>query len=128
MAYGKASYTEAVLHVVRSQKLWSETTYVSGNDQCVSRRSLLDLTDREVLALAIQSEEEDGRLYRELADGLKDSYPASAKVFMDIAEEESRHRRALLDLFQQRFGAHIPLVRREDVRTPDVSPNPAART
>ena len=86
-------------------------TFASG-----SQRSLSDLTDREVLALAIQSEEEDGRIYREFAEGMKDSFPTSAKVFMDMAEEESGHRRALLDLFQQRFGAHIPLVRREDVK------------
>ena len=80
------------------------------------QRSLSDLTDREVLALAIQSEEEDGRIYREFADGLKARFPASATVFTDMAEEESSHRRALLDLFKQRFGTHIPLVRREDVK------------
>jgi erythrin-vacuolar iron transport family protein len=81
-----------------------------------AQRSLSDLTDREVLALAIQSEEEDGRIYREFAEGLKERYPASAQVFMDMAEAESGHRRMLLDLFQQRFGDHIPLVRREDVK------------
>ena len=80
------------------------------------QRSLSDLTDREVLALAIQSKEEDGRIYREFAEGLKAPFPASATVFTDMAEEESGHRRALLDLFKQRFGAHIPLVRREDVK------------
>lgn len=81
-----------------------------------SRRSLSDLTDREVLALAIQSEEEDGRVYRDFAEGMKDSFPASARVFMDMAAEENGHRRALLDLFRERFGDHIPLVRREDVK------------
>ncbi|MET0744190.1 MAG: iron exporter MbfA [Microvirga sp.] len=80
------------------------------------QRSLSELTDREVLALAIQSEEEDGRIYREFAERLSPSYPASAAVFMNLAEAESGHRRALLDLFEQRFGNHIPLVRREDVR------------
>jgi rubrerythrin len=80
------------------------------------QRSLSALTDREVLALAIQSEEEDGRIYREFAEGLKATYPASAKVFTEMAEQESDHRRALLDLFQVRFGDHIPLVRREDVK------------
>ena len=79
------------------------------------RKTLSDLSDREVLALAIQSEEEDGRIYRELAEGLKDNYPASASVFVEMAEEENHHRRQLLDLFQQRFGDHIPLVRRDDV-------------
>ncbi len=81
-----------------------------------SRRSLSELTDREVLALAIQSEEEDGRVYRDFAEGMKDSFPASAKVFMSMAAEENGHRRALLDLFRERFGDHIPLVRREDVK------------
>jgi rubrerythrin len=80
------------------------------------QRSFADLTDREVLALAIQNEEEDGRLYRDFAEGLRDSYPASAKVFLEMAEEESDHRRRLLDLFKERFGEHIPLIRREDIK------------
>jgi rubrerythrin len=80
------------------------------------QKSFADLTDREVLALAIQNEEEDGRLYRDFAEGLRQAYPASAKVFHDMAEEESDHRRRLLDLFKQRFGEHIPLIRREDIK------------
>jgi rubrerythrin len=74
------------------------------------------LGEREILALAITLEEEDGRIYRDFAEGLRDTYPASAKVFDDMAEEESDHRRMLIELFRQRFGEHIPLVRREDVR------------
>lgn len=80
------------------------------------QRSLSDLGDREVLALAIQSEEEDGRIYRELADGLRGQYPASARVFDEMAAEENGHRRQLLDVFQERFGDSIPLIRREDVK------------
>ena len=80
------------------------------------KRSFSDLSDREVLALAITLEEEHGRIYREFAEGLKDNYPGSAQVFAEMAEEESEHRRQLLDLFRERFGDHIPLVRREDVK------------
>src|SRR4051812_45492454 len=80
------------------------------------QKALSDLTDREGLALAIQSEEEDGRIYRDFAEGLRANYPASARVFEQMAEEESGHRRRLLDLFSERFGDHIPLVRREDVK------------
>ena len=75
-----------------------------------------DLSEREVLALAITMEEQDARIYRDYADGLAESYPASAKVFLGMAEEEEDHRRKLIELFQQRFGEHIPLIRREDVR------------
>ena len=75
-----------------------------------------DLTEREILALAITLEEDDGRIYRDFAEGLREAYPASAKVFDGMAEEESGHRRMLIDLFRERFGEHIPLVRREDVR------------
>ena len=81
-----------------------------------SQRSLSDLSDREILALAIQSEEEDGRIYREFADGLRKTYPASAHVFDEMAKEENEHRRRLLDLYQERFGDHIPLIRRDDIR------------
>jgi rubrerythrin len=75
-----------------------------------------DLSEREVLALAITMEEQDARIYRDYADGLSESYPASAKVFLGMAEEEDEHRRKLIELFRQRFGDHIPLIRREDVR------------
>ena len=80
------------------------------------RKAIAELSDREVLALAIQSEEEDSRVYREFAVGLTPDYPASAQVFSGMAEEESGHRRQLLDTFRKRFGDHIPLIRREDVK------------
>ena len=79
-------------------------------------RQFTDLTEREILALAIFSEEEDGRIYADFADGLRGDYPDSARVFADMASEESGHRQLLLDLFVTRFGSHIPLVRRADVR------------
>jgi rubrerythrin len=81
-----------------------------------AQKSFSDLTDREVLALAIQNEEEDGRIYREFADRMRDDYPATTDIFIKMANEENEHRRMLLELFQQRFGDHIPLIRREDVR------------
>jgi rubrerythrin len=80
------------------------------------QRAFSELSDREVLALAVQAEEEDGRLYREFAESLKADYPESAKVFVEMADEENEHRRMLLELFQQRFGDHLPLIRREDVK------------
>ncbi len=79
-------------------------------------RSFADLNEREILALAIASEEEDGRIYADFAEHLRAHYPDSAKVFDDMATEENGHRRALLDLYIARFGAHIPLVTRREVR------------
>jgi erythrin-vacuolar iron transport family protein len=75
-----------------------------------------DLTEPEVLALAISNEEEDTRVYADFAHTLRDEYPATASMFSAMAEEENEHRRQLIDLFQARFGDHIPLVRRQDVR------------
>ena len=80
------------------------------------QRSFSDLSDREVLALAIQNEEEDARIYRDFVERLRDDFPASAKVFEEMAEEENGHRQMLIDLFRERFGEHIPLIRRDDVR------------
>ena len=80
------------------------------------KKNFKDLTEREILALAIQLEEEDSRVYADFADGLKDNYPASAKVFIEMQIEESRHRQRLIDLYQQRFGDHIPLIRAQDVK------------
>jgi erythrin-vacuolar iron transport family protein len=75
-----------------------------------------DLSEREILALAIGAEEEDGRIYADFAEGLRDNYPASANIFKEMAAEENVHRRSLIDLFVAKFGEHIPLIRRHDIR------------
>jgi rubrerythrin len=79
-------------------------------------RNFSDLTEREVLALAIANEEEDGRIYLDIAEGLRTDYPASANVFTEMAAEEVEHRHRLLEVYRGKFGEHIPLVRRQDVR------------
>lgn len=79
-------------------------------------RSFNQLEEREILALAISSEEEDGRIYADFAEGLRERYPDSARVFDDMVAEEDEHRRRLIDAYVEKFGAHIPLVRRHDVR------------
>ncbi|MGI9386337.1 MAG: iron exporter MbfA [Methyloligellaceae bacterium] len=80
-----------------------------------SRRQFKDLTEQDILALAISSEEDDARIYRTYADRLRDEYPDSAKVFEGMAAEEDEHRRRLIDLYKSRFGDTIPLIRREHV-------------
>ncbi|TLU72023.1 iron exporter MbfA [Lichenicoccus roseus] len=87
-------------------------------------RMFKDLTEREVLALAIANEEEDGRTYADFARSLRDTHPDSAKLFDDMAAEENGHRRALIDLFENRFGDHIPDIRRHDIKGAPV-PKPA---
>ena len=79
-------------------------------------KNFADLTEREVLAVAIASEEEDSRIYMTFAEDLAERYPDSAKVFEEMAEEERGHRHMLLELYEQRFGKHLPPIRREDVR------------
>ncbi|HTN11284.1 MAG TPA: ferritin family protein, partial [Acetobacteraceae bacterium] len=79
-------------------------------------RNFDELTEREILALAISSEEEDGRIYADFAEGLRADYPASANIFTEMAAEEGEHRRWLIDLYREKFGEHIPLIRRQDVR------------
>jgi rubrerythrin len=74
-----------------------------------------DLTEQEILALAISSEEEDARTYATFANTLMDQFPASAKVFLEMAEEELEHRRRLEDAYRRKFGDFIPLIRRSDV-------------
>ena len=75
-----------------------------------------DLTEQEVLALAISNEEDDSRIYRGFAEGLREQYPSSAKVFDEMAEEETRHRSMLFDLYRSKFGDYLPLIRRQDVK------------
>lgn len=79
------------------------------------RRRFSDLSEQEILALAIASEEDDARIYRGYAERLRADYPDSAKIFEDMAEEEDAHRQSLIDLHRERFGDVIPLVRREHV-------------
>jgi erythrin-vacuolar iron transport family protein len=80
------------------------------------QKKFKDLSEKEILALAIASEEEDGRIYGEFADSLRESYPATAQMFEEMREEEAVHRDRLIAMFRQRFGEHIPLIRREDVK------------
>ena len=75
-----------------------------------------DLNEAQILALAITSEEEDGRIYRDFAEGLRVDFPATAELFTRMADEESGHRHRLLDLYQKKFGPHVPLIRRQDVQ------------
>ena len=79
-------------------------------------RNFSELTEREVLALAIANEEEDGRIYADIAEGLREDYPASANLFTEMGAEEGEHRRRLIELYQEKFGEHIPLIRRQDIR------------
>jgi len=79
------------------------------------KRALESLSEQEILALAISSEEDDGRIYLAYADQLRDDYPHSARVFEEMAGGESRHRQMLIDRHVARFGDRIPLVRREHV-------------
>jgi rubrerythrin len=94
-----------------------------------SKRPLSSLSEQEVLALAISNEEDDGRIYLAYADALRADYPHSAKVFEEMAEEESHHRQMLIDRHTARFGSRIPLVRREHVREfPERKPDWLIRT
>lgn len=79
-------------------------------------RSFSDLTERDILALAISLEEEHSRIYADYAAGLAENFPVSAKIFTAMAEEENEHRRQLIELYRQKFGEHIPLIRRQDIR------------
>jgi erythrin-vacuolar iron transport family protein len=79
-------------------------------------RNFSELTEREILALAIANEEEDGRIYLDIAEGLRTEYPGSSNVFTEMAAEEGEHRHRLLEVYRNKFGEHIPLIRRQDVR------------
>ncbi len=79
-------------------------------------KNFADLTEREVLAVAIASEEEDSRIYMSFAEDLAERYPDTAKIFEEMAEEERGHRHRLLETYEQRFGPHLPPIRREDVK------------
>jgi len=82
----------------------------------MAKKNFKDLTEQEILALAISLEEEDSRIYGDFAEGLRETYPSTAKIFDEMQAEESTHRQGLIDMYRKRFGEHIPLIRRQDVK------------
>ena len=72
-----------------------------------------DLSEAQLLAVAIGAEEEDARIYRDFAERLRANFPASAELFTRMAEEEDGHRHRLIEVYRARFGEHIPLIRRQ---------------
>jgi erythrin-vacuolar iron transport family protein len=87
-----------------------------------------ELDEKELLALAISNEEEDGRIYADYAQYLRENYPGTAEMFEEMAEEEGAHRRALIDLYVEKFGAHIPYITRREIRGAPVPPSARAVT
>ena len=79
-------------------------------------KSIYDLSEKEILALAITLEENDGRIYGEFAERMRPNYPKTAAVLDTMREEESGHRHRLTETYRQKFGEHIPLIRRQDVK------------
>src|SRR6516164_7156411 len=79
-------------------------------------RSFKSLNEQEILALAIALEEEDARIYGDFADGLAQNYPGTIKILNEMREEENEHRHRLIELHRQKFGEHIPLIRRQDIK------------
>src|SRR5580765_7809620 len=79
-------------------------------------RSFDSLSEQQVLALAISLEEEDERVYSDFAETFRKDFPATAAMFGGMREEESTHRRRLVELYRGKFGEHMPLVRRSDVK------------
>ena len=75
-----------------------------------------DLSEAQIVALAVTAEEEDSRIYRDFAESLRADFPATSELFTRMAEEEDGHRHRLTELYRQRFGEHIPLLRRQDVK------------
>ena len=79
-------------------------------------RIFKSVTEQTILALAIALEEEDDRIYADFAVDLQESAPATAKILNEMREEEDGHRHRLIELHRQRFGEHIPLIRRQDIK------------
>lgn len=79
-------------------------------------KNFSDLTEQELLALATTLEEEDSRTYADFAESLRENYQGTAKMFSVMADEENGHRHRLLNLYRKKFGEHIPLIRRQDVK------------
>src|SRR4051812_6988062 len=94
---------------------WTDAC-VCATEGAIAMHSFNNLSEREILALAISLEEEDERVYADYAERLRVDFPASATVLDGMRQEESVHRTRLLEQYRRRFGDHVPLIRRQDVR------------
>ena len=88
----------------------------SREQETLPLRDFDSLSQKEILALAISLEEEDERIYSDYGESLRKVFPGTAQVFEEMRQEEIGHRRRLIELYKQKFGEHIPLIRRQDVR------------
>jgi rubrerythrin len=79
-------------------------------------KSFKELSEKEILALAISQEEEDGRIYGEFAERMRPTHPKTADALAAMRDEESSHRHQLMETYRQKFGDYIPLIRRQDVK------------
>jgi rubrerythrin len=79
-------------------------------------RSFDSLSEREILALSILAEEEDGRIYGDFVESLRETYPDTADIFRKMQGEEAEHRRRLAERYREKFGEHLPLIRRQDIK------------
>src|SRR6266568_8635848 len=102
MPYRRGPYRRGASHITHAEE--------------ANVRNFDSLSEREILALAISLEEEDERVYADFAEGLRQDFPASATVFDGMRVEESGHRRRLIELYRPKFGEHIPLIRRQDIK------------
>jgi erythrin-vacuolar iron transport family protein len=79
-------------------------------------KSFSQLSEREILALAIANEEDDRRVYMMFNEDLKDRYPATAATFASMADVEASHRDSLLKTYHERFGPNLVAIGRDHVR------------
>ena len=82
----------------------------------INKKHYYNLSDKEILALAISSEEEDARIYQYYASLFIKDFPETASMFQEMSDEENIHRRQLIELFKNKFGNNIPLIKREHVQ------------
>ncbi len=80
-----------------------------------AKKKFSELNEQEILALAISGEEDDARIYMSIASRLQENFPHSARVFMEMAQEEMSHKQRLEKLYRRKFGDIIPLIRKDDV-------------
>jgi rubrerythrin len=111
---------DLTLHVAKRSRLHRSERLVKTSDETrelveAGLKRFSELSEQEVLALAISNEEDDSRIYHGFAQGLEEKYPDSAAIFRDMAEQEVRHRTELYNLYREKFGEYLPLIRKQDV-------------
>ncbi len=79
------------------------------------KKKFQDLKDNEILSLAIDSLEEDIKLYDEYSSHFLINYPETSKMFKQMSILKNKNRKKLVELHKKKFGETISITNQKEI-------------